>query len=139
MVVGGVVRSLRATAHVVRDRIVLGRRMRTDSLAAILGDIEATAAPSTEVASEPPDRALLFGLRAGESIVSRAHVAPNTCLFRALGRYALFRRHGHRAVFVMGIRSDADGGEGHAWVELDGAPFRESIAAELVVTLRHPQ
>ena len=133
----GITTALWAATSVVRDRIVLGRKMRTESISGILRAIDARA-PYGEAGVSAPDGVLLFGLRAGESIVSRSHVAPNTCLFRALGRYSLFRRHGHRAVFVMGIRSEIDGGEGHAWVELEGVPFRESIAPELVVTLRHP-
>ena len=133
-----VVRGLRATAYVIRYRVGLGRRLRTDSLSAILGDVEASAARAVEASPQRPDGALLFALRAGESIVSRARLAPNTCLYRALGRYALFRRNGHRAVFVLGLRGEDDGGEGHAWVELDGVPFGESIAPELVVTFRHP-
>ena len=134
---GEVVRGIRITTYVVRYRVGLARRIRRNSLSAILGDIEA-AASRARGAPRSPDPTFLLALRAGESIVSRARVAPNTCLYRALGRYALFRRHGHRAVFVMGLRSDADGGEGHAWVELDGVPFGESIAPDLVVTLRHP-
>ncbi len=141
----GIARGVRAAAYVVRYRVSLGRRMRVDSLTAILGDIEAGAPnggrgrSATSTRGRISDRALFFALRAGESLVSRMHVAQNTCLFRALGRYALLRRHGRDAVFVMGLRSDADGGEGHAWVELDGVPFRESLAPELVVTLRHPR
>jgi hypothetical protein len=136
--VNAIARGLGAAAYVVRYRVGLERQMRTESLAAILGEIEASAAPTARSAGTP-DRVLLFALRAGESLVGRARVVPNTCLFRALGRYAFFRRHGHEAVFVLGLRSDDEGGEGHAWIELDGVPFRESIAPELVVTLRHPR
>jgi hypothetical protein len=135
----GAMTGVRIAAYVIRSRVRLARRMRTESLSAILDDIDATATRAGRSPPRPPDRAMLLALRAGESIVSRARVAPNTCLFRALGRYALFRSHGHRAVFVLAIRSDTDGGEGHAWVELGGVPFGESIAPELVVTLRHPR
>ena len=48
------------------------------------------------------------------------------CLKRALLRYALLRRQGYAAGFVIGVRPGGpDGFEAHAWVTLDGRPVME--------------
>ena len=113
----------------------LPRRLRHESLADLLGEAlayEPRAVPRT------PDGDALTALRAAESLVARSRIVANTCLYRALGRYRHFRRAGYRPVFVMAIRRDEDGGEGHAWIEIDGVPWRERIPPELIVTLRYP-
>ena len=79
-------------------------------------------------------------LRWVEPVLDRIPLLPNTCLYRSLSRYAVLRRAGRPAVFVMAVRR-AQGGniEGHAWIEVDGRPFREPKLAEgYAVTLRHP-
>jgi Transglutaminase-like superfamily len=133
--IANIARAVRMGVGLVRYRIGLGRRVRAESLTDILGEIEADA-PSTPGGA--PDREALFALRVAESLVRRARVIPDTCLYRALGRYALLRREGYRAVFVLGLRAVRDGGKGHAWIEVDGAPFQETIGPELVDTLRYP-
>lgn len=86
------------------------------------------------------------GIRLGEAAASRIASAaglPDTCLYRALGRFAVLREAGHPARFVMGIsaKSSASAGEalsGHAWLELGGRVHREAIDADLVVTFAYP-
>jgi Transglutaminase-like superfamily len=133
--IANIARAARLGAGLIQYRLGLERRIRRDSLTDILREVEeqARAMPVRAL-----DREALFALRAAESLLRRARVVPNTCLFRALGRYAVLRRSGYRAVFVMGMRAVRDGGIGHAWIEIDGAPFQETIAPELVDTLRYP-
>jgi Transglutaminase-like superfamily/Coenzyme PQQ synthesis protein D (PqqD) len=45
---------------------------------------------------------------------------PTTCLYRALGSYALLRAAGQEVRFVIGVRKDGDRLLAHAWLERDG-------------------
>jgi hypothetical protein len=50
----------------------------------------------------------------------------SACLNRALIRYALLRREGFDARFVIGVRKGGkDGFEAHAWVMVDDRPVME--------------
>ena len=49
----------------------------------------------------------------------------DTCLYRVLARYAVLRRNGMEATFVMAVGPGGVEDDGHAWIELDGAPFEE--------------
>ncbi len=61
-----------------------------------------------------------------------------TCLPRALARFALLRRAGLAPALVLGVRPGANGEVvGHAWVELDGAPFGELEPPRYTPTFRH--
>jgi hypothetical protein len=74
----------------------------------------------------PGDLEVLEGdVRFAEALLSRVPGLHDTCLYRALGRYALLERRGHAPRFVLGI--DARGIEvpGHAWVEVGDRPFAE--------------
>ena len=51
--------------------------------------------------------------------------AEGDCLPRALAMYAALRHQGWNVDFVSGVRRNAAGLVGHAWVEEDGAPLRE--------------
>lgn len=73
-----------------------------------------------------------------ERIATRLRVLPDTCLYRALARYAVLRRAGHPARFVMGLSPVAPEIVGHAWVELDGAPVGETLEPDLTVTFSFP-
>ncbi len=79
-------------------------------------------------------------LRWVELVLDRVPLLPRTCLYRSLSRYAVLRGAGRPAVFVMAVRRGTGGAiEGHAWIEIDGRPFREPpLAAGYAVTLRHP-
>jgi hypothetical protein len=67
---------------------------------------------------------------------------PDTCLYRALARYGVLRSAGYPARFVMAINPASGGKEadiaGHAWVELDGEPYGETVDPDLVVTYSYP-
>jgi hypothetical protein len=72
--------------------------------------------------------------------------SANPCLPRALASYHALRRIGEQPQFVISVRSDKvrSGAEvlAHAWVELDGQPYREIEPvhdAEWVEIFRHPR
>lgn len=73
----------------------------------------------------------------GDRIARRAGVHPDTCLFRALARYALLRSGGHVPRFVIGIDA-LDPARGHAWIELAGQPFLERSSPAFRRTFEHP-
>jgi hypothetical protein len=45
---------------------------------------------------------------------------PTTCLYRALGSYALLRAAGEEVRFVIGVRTEQGQLQAHAWLERDG-------------------
>jgi hypothetical protein len=45
---------------------------------------------------------------------------PTTCLYRALGSYALLRAAGQEVRFVIGVRTEGEALLAHAWLERDG-------------------
>jgi hypothetical protein len=45
---------------------------------------------------------------------------PTTCLYRALGSYALLRAAGQEVRFVIGVRKEEERLLAHAWLERDG-------------------
>jgi hypothetical protein len=62
------------------------------------------------------------------------------CLQRALMRYALLRRHGYAAGFVVGVRPGGpDGFEAHAWVTLGDQPILEAHPINYRPTFVWPQ
>jgi hypothetical protein len=74
-----------------------------------------------------------------ERAVARLPWVANTCLFRALARYALLRRAGADAAFVMALRPEGVEADGHAWVELEGKPFEEpGDVTHYKITFRYP-
>ena len=78
-------------------------------------------------------------LRIVEAICRRARIIPDTCLYKALTRYAMLRRSGYAATFVMGMDPRArEDLTAHAWVELDGVPYRETLDARMIVTYVYP-
>ncbi len=74
-----------------------------------------------------------------EKIVARLRFVPSTCLYRSLVRYAMLRRAGYDARFVMGLSPSSEQIEGHAWVELEGRTLGEELDPSLVVTYSYPQ
>lgn len=133
---------MRAT---IRDRVRLGAqvitlRLRLSSLLRrrSLSDLLESLTPP-RYGAEAPLHAAASALSAAELLVSRVPTVPNTCLYRALARYAVLRSAGHPARFMMALDpSRGDDIEGHAWVELDGAPFGEVVDPGLVVTYTYP-
>ncbi|MFT3775555.1 MAG: lasso peptide biosynthesis B2 protein [Minicystis sp.] len=77
-------------------------------------------------------------IAASEQVIERLRVVPDTCLYRALARYAVLRRAGHPARFVMGLDPRASDISGHAWVEIDGEPVGETLDPGLTVTFQYP-
>ncbi|MDW8247621.1 MAG: lasso peptide biosynthesis protein [Sandaracinaceae bacterium] len=78
--------------------------------------------------------ASILGIRFAEwffrSLVALGLVAQeeDTCLFRALSRYALLQAMGLRPSFLIGINcaaSDVEKEEGHAWVEVNALAILE--------------
>ncbi len=55
-------------------------------------------------------------------------VISGNCLDRSLLLYRLVSETGADAALVMGVRRDGADVKGHAWVELDGRPFRDDSA-----------
>lgn len=123
---------LRLAARAVATRLRLASRLRASSLPELLDALGPSA-----VEAAPP-AAVERALRASQRVVARLRVVPDTCLYRSLARYALLRRAGHPARFVMGLNPRAADILGHAWVELDGAPFGEDVEPGLAVTFAYP-
>lgn len=84
------------------------------------------------------DPALTTAIEVVERWVRFARVVPDTCLYRALARWAVLRRAGRPVRFVMGVREGGADLVGHAWVEEHGAPLGEVLDAAYVVTYVHP-
>ena len=69
--------------------------------------------------------------RASAAAVHRAYrralgrLRGDACLVRAYGLARMLRHHGHDADLVIGVRFRGHLERGHAWVEIDGAPFGE--------------
>ena len=79
-------------------------------------------------------------IKAAEALVTRLGLAPDTCLYRSMARYALLRSHGVPAYFCMGVPPSPGGAHGHAWVEDEEGPYGERIEQDAyVVTFCHPQ
>ena len=123
------------TAQALDLRIRLPRWVPTVPLPRILRAL--TPAYSSAATTALPE--IGRALRIVEAFSRRARIVPDTCLYRALTRYALLRRAGHAAKFVMGMDPRArEDLTAHAWVELDGVPYRETLDARLVVTYVYP-
>jgi len=64
------------------------------------------------------------------------------CLRRSALLYFVLRSAGQKPVLVIGVRRTAQpsGLDGHAWIELDGQPFRERFEGlgEMTVMRRYP-
>jgi Transglutaminase-like superfamily len=128
---------VRLGARAVATRLRLGALVRRRGLPELLGALT----PSDEGGVEPVPLAVVEqALSASERIATRLRVVPDTCFYRSLARYAMLRRAGHPARFVMGLeaRRCARDIVGHAWVELHGEPLGEEIEPGLAVTFSYP-
>ena len=124
-----------AIVQLVSLRLGLRVRLARVSLDGLLRSL------ATVSVGRPAPRASLTELgRAidwAERVVDRVPGVGTSCLYRSLGRFGLLRAWGFQPAFIMGI--DRTNPElGHAWLELDGAPFRETRAHEFVVSFRFP-
>ncbi len=122
-------------ARAVMTRLRLPWLVRRLPLPATLEAISPRSTPSAKAA---PVERVERALARSQWLVQRMRVVPNTCLYRALARYAMLRRAGHSARFVMGLDPRRADVLGHAWVELDGRPLGEDVDPHLVVTYSYP-
>ncbi|MFT3914553.1 MAG: lasso peptide biosynthesis B2 protein [Anaeromyxobacteraceae bacterium] len=127
---------IRLRTEAIALRLRLGAWVRKRSLPDVL-----RALSKHDRAADPVPLPLVEeAIGASEAIVARLRVLPDTCLYQSLARYAVLRRAGHPARFVMGIKPPADGEiTGHAWVELDNSPAFEEIEPDLIVTFSYPE
>ncbi len=125
--------ALAAQAFELRIRLL--RRIPSVPLPRILQELTPTYLPPVVLSASEIWRVM----RIVEAICRRSRFLPDTCLYRALTRYAMLRQSGHAASFVMGMdpraRLDLTA---HAWVQLDGAPYQEALDPRLVVTYVYP-
>lgn len=127
--------SLPAFARVISIRVRLSRMLERLSLPDLLRSLTPDDAPRT---GSPPLAVALDALERAERVLGAVPVIPNTCLYRALARYAVLRGAGYPARFFLAVDPGAPDIEGHAWVELNGEPCLESRSERLVVTYSYP-
>ena len=132
---GSIPHRVRLGAQTLSLRLRLERMLRRDSLPGLLGALTPKHPSPTRIPLPTVEDALL----AAEKLVENLRVVPDTCLYRALARYAVLRGAGHPARFVMGLSSGAPEITGHAWIELDGAPMGETLDDDMVITYAYPQ
>lgn len=113
-------------------RLRLPRMLAGQSLDSLLGGLSA-ARPTRAVQFAALEQAL----DRGERWANRVPLLPSTCLYRSLARYALFCRYGLAVEFVMGISQRGTDEDGHAWLELDGKPYREGTLSQFIVSFRY--
>ena len=130
--------SVRFGAKAVALRLRLAAMLRDRSMPELLRDLTPRSPRSPRTPRSTPLPSVQVALSAAEALLARVPVAPDTCLYRALARYSILRSAGHPARFVMGIRPGAPDITGHAWVEIDGRPYREDVDPALIVTYSYP-
>lgn len=130
------------SAQIIALRTALLALLPLYSLPALLVRISPRALSPTPLI---PLEILEPSFELAEKILARLPLHPNTCLYRALARYALLRRAGYKARFVMGIfdhsqtpAKQSQALSGHAWVELFGKAQGEKLDPRLVVTYAYP-
>ncbi len=132
---GRSLRRVTASVRLVGLRVVLPRwfaRSSLDELLERLSTVGRVGEPLTQ-------GVLQYDFERAERLLRRVAPLPSTCLYVALGRYAVLRREGYPAAFVMGIADAGQGEPGHAWVEVDGRPFAEpGDVSRYRVTFRYP-
>lgn len=103
-----------------------------------LPDLLASLTPRDAARAPRPRSEAEGAIAASEALFERLRVVPDTCLYRSLARYAVLRRAGHDARFVMAVQPSSADITGHAWVELDGEPVGETLDPGLTVTFAYP-
>ncbi len=119
---------------VVVERWRQSRRLNIHALDAVLA-----AHPRRPWLAEPERSLVLRNLSVAERLADRLPLLPRTCLASALARYAVLCRRGVAPVFCLGMPTRGDG-PGHAWIEIDGAPWDEDPGnlQGIVATFRYP-
>ena len=127
------VERVRASIQLVSIRLQLPHLLASEPLDGLLGRLGTRRGTVTL-----PLAHLDHALDRGEAWTNRVPLVPRTCLYRTIARYALYRRHGFPAEFVMAISPRGPDEDGHAWLEFNGQPYREERAAEFVESFRYP-
>ncbi len=129
-------RARRVLALVVL-RLSLPLRLAREPLDALLASL--TTAPALLPANPRDAASLTRDVLNAEFAVGQLPWVARTCLYRALARYAVLRRGGLAATFVMGLGPRGIEDDGHAWVEVDGEAFEElDDVRHFCVTFRYP-
>ena len=124
-------------AELVALRLALPSRVARKPLDALLAELTPSFAPSG-IAVQAASSLRRDVLRV-ESALRHVPWLANTCLYRALARYAMLRGAGMDATFVMGLGPQGVHDDGHAWVEVAGKPFEEADdVSRFPVTFRYP-
>jgi len=124
----------RLAARLFRIRCGLSRRLALEPLDVLVRDL-GRVAPRFGVSFEDA----LSVIRVVEPVVARCPWIENTCLFRALGRFAVLRSEGFSVEVLMGMGEDGTSDTGHAWILVDGVAFDADDAHEasrMAVTFR---
>ena len=104
-------------------------KMPMDELLVRLSD----TAPSQKAHSlEAIERALELT----NAIFARTDRKTNTCLYRSLTRFGLYRQCGYSPIFFMGINPTTE--QGHAWVTVGDLLFDDDQSAAMTITYRYP-
>jgi hypothetical protein len=129
-------RPLTLAAELLALRLLLPRRLANEKL----DDVVRALSPLGPRQSSASVRALEISMRIVEAVLRRARVVPDTCLYRSLARFAVLRRAGIDARFLMGVRSSPTGVgiAGHAWLEVDGKPRGEPDLLDYAITFAYP-
>lgn len=129
----------RSIARYVSLRRTIPRMLASDGLDHVLARLD-EAPPRSPLSVA----VLATAIEVGDALLHarRGHDTPHdTCLYRALARYALLSEHGAGPTFVVGIDAhrvrDASDSIGHAWVEVEGETTPYEPSAALVESLRH--
>jgi hypothetical protein len=86
--------------------------VRRRALPALLESLDWPAEPGAPAGDEVR--------RLSERLFRPLRLWPTTCLYRALGSYALLRAAGQEVRFLIGVRKEGDELLAHAWLERDG-------------------
>ncbi len=132
---GSIPHRVRLGAQTLSLRLRLDRMIQRNSMP----DLLCALTPKHPSPRRIPLPTVEDALLAAEKVIEHLRVVPDTCLYRALARYAVLRSAGYPARFVMGLSPGAPEITGHAWIELDGAPMGETLDDDLVITYAYPQ
>jgi hypothetical protein len=119
--------------HVFALRLRLATKLGGSSIPSLMDSLSRAAFPMQPTSIDEFSEALF----AAERVITSLRIVPDTCLYKSLARYSVLRRAGHSARFVMGVYPGEEL-RGHAWVEVDGEPFDETVDPELAVTFTYP-
>jgi hypothetical protein len=127
----------RRVVELVALRLSLPSRLSAEPLDALLASL--TPSPARSPIGLRAASCLKRDVLRAEAAIRRVPWLASTCLYRSLARYAVLRRSGMDATFVMGLGPDGVDDDGHAWIEIAGKPFEETDdVSRFAVTFRYP-